>query len=140
MTRVLVVDDDPDIRLLLRFELAAEGHGVVEAGNGEEALAALANGDIDLVLLDMMMPILDGWGVLRALDPAQAPPVVVITSLASDGDRHVLDLLELGAIDVIAKPFDPGWLIRLVDAVLLVEPGERDEYRQRRLSRAQRGG
>jgi DNA-binding response OmpR family regulator len=108
VTRILVVDDDPDIRLLLRFELAAEGHGVVEAGNGEEAVAALAAGDIDLVLLDMMMPILDGWGVLRALDPGQAPPVVVITALASDGDRHVLDLLELGAIDVIAKPFDPG--------------------------------
>jgi DNA-binding response OmpR family regulator len=51
----------------------------------------------------------------------------------------VLDLLELGAIDVIAKPFDPGWLIRLVDAVLLVEVSERDEYRRRRLSRAQRG-
>jgi DNA-binding response OmpR family regulator len=63
----------------------------------------------------------------------------VITALASDGDRHVLDLLELGAIDVIAKPFDPGWLIRLVDAVLLVEVSERDEYRRRRLSRAQRG-
>ncbi len=139
MTRVLVVDDDPDIRLLLRFELAAEGHAVIEAGNGEEALAALADGDIDLVLLDMMMPVLDGWGVLRALDPNQAPPVVVITALASDGDRHVLDLLGLGAIDVIAKPFDPGWLIRLVDAVLLVDHGERDEYRQRRLSRAQRG-
>lgn len=140
MTRVLVVDDDPDIRLLLRFELAAEGHAVVEAGNGEEALAALAQGDIDLVLLDMMMPILDGWGVLRAIEPVQAPPVVVITALASDGDRHVIELLELGAIDVIAKPFDPGWLIRLVDAVLLVEAGERDEYRQRRLSRAHRGG
>lgn len=140
MTRVLVVDDDADIRLLLRFELAAEGHDVVEAGNGEEALAALAQGGVDLVLLDMMMPVLDGWAVLRAVDPATAPPIVVITALASDGDRHVVDLLELGAIDVIAKPFDPGWLIRLVDAVLLVETGERDEYRRRRLNRMQRGG
>jgi len=140
VTRVLVVDDDSDIRLLLRFELASEGHGVVEAGNGEEALAAIAQGDIDLVLLDMMMPVLDGWGVLRALDVSKAPPIVVITALASDGDRHVLDLLALGAIDVIAKPFDPGWLIRLIDAVLLVDPSERDEYRQRRLSRAQREG
>lgn len=140
MTRLLVVDDDPDIRLLLRFELAAEGHDIVEAGNGEQALAALEAGSIDLVLLDMMMPVLDGWAVLRALDPRTAPPIVVITALASDGDRHVTELLELGAIDVIAKPFDPGWLVRLVDAVLLVEPEERDEYRRRRLSRAQRGG
>lgn len=140
MTRLLVVDDDPDIRLLLRFELAAEGHDIVEAGNGEEALAALEAGPIDLMLLDMMMPVLDGWAVLRAVDPATAPPIVVITALASDGDRHVAELLELGAIDVIAKPFDPGWLVRLVDAVILVEPDERDEYRRRRLNRAQRGG
>jgi DNA-binding response OmpR family regulator len=140
VTRLLIVDDDPDIRLLLRFELAAEGHDIVEAGNGEEALAALEGGSIDLMLLDMMMPILDGWAVLRAIEPATAPPVVVITALASDGDRHVAELLELGAIDVIAKPFDPGWLVRLVDAVLLVEPEERVEYRRRRLSRAQRGG
>ena len=139
MTRLLVVDDDPDIRLLLRFELAAEGHDIIEAANGEEALAALADGSVDLMLLDMMMPILDGWAVLRTVDPTQAPPIVVITALASDGDRHVAELLELGAIDVIAKPFDPGWLVRLVDAVLLVEPSERDEYRRRRLSRAQRG-
>ena len=68
--------------------------------------------------------------MLRAVDPAQAPPIVVITALASDGDRHVAELLQLGAIDVIAKPFDPGWLVRLVDAVLLVEPSERDEYRR----------
>lgn len=140
MTRLLVVDDDPDIRLLLRFELAAEGHDIVEAGNGQQALDLLESESIDLMLLDMMMPVLDGWAVLRAVDPATAPPVVVITALASDGDRHVAELLELGAIDVIAKPFDPGWLVRLVDAVLLVEPEERDEYRRRRLSRAQRGG
>jgi DNA-binding response OmpR family regulator len=57
--------------------------------------------------------------------------------MASDGDRHVVDLLEHGALDVIAKPFDPGWLARLLDAVLLVDPDERDEYRRRRLARAQ---
>jgi two-component system, OmpR family, response regulator len=140
VSRVLVVDDDPDIRLLLRFELAAEGHEILEAGDGQEALAAIGAGGIDVVLLDMMMPVLDGWGVLRELDPATAPPVVVITALASDGDRHVIDLLELGAVDVIAKPFDPGMLVRLVDAVLLVDDAERDEYRRRRLSRVRGTG
>lgn len=138
MSTVLVVDDDPDIRLLLRLELSAEGHQIVEAGDGEAALAALEEEPVDLVVLDLMMPVVDGWEVLRALDPGSAPPVVVITALASDGDRHVAELLELGALDVIAKPFDPGWLVRLANAVLLVEPDERDEYRQRRLARARR--
>lgn len=140
MSTILVVDDDPDIRLLLRYELAAEGHAILEAGDGQETLALLSQGGIDLVLLDIMMPVLDGWGVLRSVDVAQAPPIVVITALNTAGDRHVVELLELGAIDVIAKPFDPGWLVRLVDAVLLVEPDERDEYRRRRLSRLQRDG
>ena len=135
MSSVLVVDDDPDIRLLLRLELSAEGHQIIEAGDGQEALAALEAETVGLMLLDMMMPVLDGWEVLAALDRATSPPIVVITALATDGDRHVAELLELGALDVIAKPFDPGWLVRLVEAILLVEPDERDEYRQRRLAR-----
>lgn len=138
MSRILVVDDDPDIRLLLRLELSAEGHEIVEAGDGQQALDLHADSSPDLLLLDMMMPVLDGWGVLRALDPASAAPVVVITALASEADRHVVELLELGAIDVISKPFDPGWLVRLVDAVLMVDADERDEYRRRRLSRVLR--
>lgn len=139
MSTVLVVDDDPDIRLLLRLELAAEGHHIQEAGDGAQALASVEAARPDLVLLDMMMPVLDGWGFLSAIDADSAPPVVVITALASDGDRHVVEVLERGALDVIAKPFDPGWLVRLVDAVLLVETDEREEYRQRRLARARRG-
>lgn len=139
MSTILIVDDDADIRLLLRLELSAEGHHILEAGDGRAGLEAIETSRPDVVVLDMMMPVLDGWGVLEALDPATAPPVVVITAMASEGDRHVAELLEKGAVDVIAKPFDPGWLVRLVDAVLLVEPDEREEYRQRRLARAQRG-
>ncbi len=138
MSTILVVDDDADIRLLLRLELAAEGHHILEAGDGAEALAVVAAERPDLMLLDMMMPAVDGWEVLRSVDPATAPPIVVITALASEGDRHVAEVLELGAIDVIPKPFDPGWLVRLVDAVLLVEPDEREEYRRRRVARARR--
>ncbi len=140
VSKILVVDDHEDIRLLLRIELAADGHQISEASNGEEALAALAGDDApDLMLLDIMMPVLDGWEVLRRLDGG-GPPVVVITGMASSDDRHLTELLKLGALDVIAKPFDPGWLLRLVDTVLLVDPAERDEYRRRRISRAQREG
>ncbi|MFL6206862.1 MAG: PleD family two-component system response regulator [Acidimicrobiales bacterium] len=138
MSSILIIDDDADIRLLLRLELSAEGHHITEAVNGRDGLEAIAADRPDLVLLDIMMPVLDGWGVLEALDPAEAPPIVVVTALASDGDRHIAELLEAGAVDVISKPFDPGWLMRLVDAVVLVEPEERDEYRRRRLARAQR--
>jgi DNA-binding response OmpR family regulator len=139
VSSILIVDDDADIRLLLRLELSAEGHHIEEAPDGHEALTAIDADRPDLVLLDIMMPVLDGWGVLEALDIDSAPPIVVITALASDGDRHIAELLEQGALDVIPKPFDPGWLVRLVNAVLLVEPDERDEYRRRRLARAQRG-
>jgi DNA-binding response OmpR family regulator len=139
VSSILIVDDDADIRLLLRLELSAEDHQISEAVNGEEGLRAIADERPDLVLLDIMMPVLDGWGVLERVDPAAAPPIVVITALASDGDRHIGELLEHGALDVITKPFDPGWLVRLVNAVLLVEPEEREEYRRRRLARAQRG-
>jgi DNA-binding response OmpR family regulator len=136
VAHILVVDDDDDIRLLLRIELSAEGHHISEAGHGQAALDALRDAPPDLVLLDIMMPVLDGWGVLRALAGTDAPPIVVVTALATDDQHHVIELLELGAIDVIRKPFDPGWVIGLSDAVLLVEPSEREEYRQRRLARA----
>lgn len=138
MSRILVVDDQEDIRLLLRIELSADGHQITEAGDGEAALAAIAADPPDLVLLDVMMPVLDGWEVLRRLDHGTGPPVVVVTGMASSEGRHVAELLELGALDVIRKPFDPGWLLQLVEAVLLVEPDEREEYRRRRLSDAQR--
>jgi CheY-like chemotaxis protein len=140
VSSILIVDDDADIRLLLRLELAAEGHHIEEAADGQAALRAIEGARPDLVVLDIMMPVLDGWGVLETLDTdtEAAPPIVVITALASEGDRHIAELLEHGALDVISKPFDPGWLVRLVDAVLLVEADERDEYRRRRLARALR--
>ncbi len=138
MSVVLVVDDDPDIRLLLRLELAAEGHTIVEAGDGEAALAELGAHHPDVMLLDIMMPVLDGWGVLRALDPSTAPPVVVVTALASHDQRHLVDLLELGALDVVVKPFDPGDLVQLVTDALALDPDGRAAHREARLEAARR--
>lgn len=138
MSRVLVVDDDPDIRLLLRLELAAEGHEIVEAGDGRAALAELAAQAPDVVLLDMMMPVLDGWEVLRAVDPDTAPPIVVVTALDTRDQQHLVDLLELGALDVVRKPFDPGWLVELVADALTMDGPARDAHRRRRLDEARR--
>jgi DNA-binding response OmpR family regulator len=140
VSRILVVDDHEDIRLLLRLELSADGHQIIEAANGEEALAAIDAGPIDLVLLDIMMPVLDGWEVLRRRAAEPGPPIVVVTGMSTGDGRHVVELLELGALDVIAKPFEPDWLLRLVDAVLLVDPAEHEEYRRRRIDLARDGG
>jgi two-component system alkaline phosphatase synthesis response regulator PhoP len=137
MARILVVDDEEDIRLLLRMELSAEGHHIAEAADGQAALDALGAGDVDLMLLDIMMPVLDGWSVLAALD-ASAPPVIVVTGI-NEGDPRIAQFLELGALDVIIKPFDVGRLYRLAEAVLLVEPEERAEYRRQRLAQARQG-
>jgi DNA-binding response OmpR family regulator len=138
MSRILVVDDDPDIRLLLRLELAAEGHEILEAGDGEAALAAVLNQGPDVVLLDMMMPVLDGWEVLRAVDPATAPPIIVVTALTTRDSEHLVDLLELGAFDVVTKPFDPGWLVELVANALSLDAPGRDRHRRQRLDEARR--
>jgi DNA-binding response OmpR family regulator len=138
MSRVLVVDDDPDIRLLLRLELAAEGHEIIEAGDGEAALAAVLSQTPDIVLLDMMMPVLDGWEVLRAVDPTTAPPIVVVTALTSRDSEHLVNLLELGALDVVTKPFDPGWLVQLVTTALSLDAAGREAHRLERLEAARR--
>ncbi len=129
------MDDDPDIRLLLRLELAAEGYTIVEAGDGRAALDVLAAQPVDLMLLDMMMPVLDGWGVLREMD-TETPPVVVVTALSTHDNTHVVDLLELGALDIVAKPFDPGWLLDLVAELLALEPDQREARRLQRLAEA----
>ncbi len=134
--RVLVVDDDPDIRLLLRLELSAEGYSIAEAADGAAALQALKAEAFDVVLLDMMMPVVDGWEVLRTIDRSTAPPVVVVTALATHDQRHLVDLLELGAFDVVVKPFDPGWLVQLVAEALALDPEGRDAHRLERLAAA----
>lgn len=116
---VLVVDDDTVNRLLLRRRLEREGLGVVTAADGREALSLLAERSVDLVLLDIVMPVLDGFGVLDAIrrDPATALlPVVVISG--SEDDRAVLRCIEMGADDVLPKPFDPALLRARIGAGL----------------------
>ena len=117
MATVLLVDDEPDILLMLRMSFEDEGHQVVTAANGEQALQRLAEGGIDAVVLDMMMPVVDGWGVLRGkLATGDTTPVIVVS--AKSDARDAEKVVELGAVDYVMKPFDLDGLIRLVTDVV----------------------
>ena len=117
MSTVLVVDDEPDILLLHRLNLEAAGHRVVLAADGVTALAQIDAERPDAVVLDVMMPALDGWGVLERLQTGTAsPPVLVVSAKSSVGD--VRRARVLGAADFLAKPYDPQELLRRIDALL----------------------
>ena len=133
MTTVLVVDDDPDIQLLLRIELAAEGYDVVTASDGLEAVELIPTLRPDVVLLDVMMPGLDGWGVLERLeDPL--PAVIVVSGLATDQDQHYLHAVELGALGFVSKPFDSTKLLELVETASQLDAEQRVAFREWLLS------
>ena len=115
--RVLVVDDDPDILEALSEILEVEGYDVQRARNGREALQRLEQGLPDLVLLDLMMPVMDGWEFARSLAPGARPPIIVLSA-----DRNVsAKAKEIGALGWLAKPFE---LSELLDAVRSVVPVE----------------
>lgn len=109
---ILVCDDDPLLVELLEFRLGLRGFGVLVARNGAEALEIAARNDPDAIVLDAMMPVLDGYEVLRRLraDSATARiPVVMLT--ARKGEADVLSGLALGANDYVVKPFIPEELV-----------------------------
>ena len=117
--RVLVVDDDPLNRKLLAKSLEREGHEVHVAGGGDECLATLATTPVDVVLLDILMPGLDGFAVLEKVkdDPElRHIPVVMISGLEDIGS--VVRCIEMGAEDFLPKPFDPVILRARVSAGL----------------------
>lgn len=104
MSTVLVVDDEVRVRAFLTRALSAEGHTVVAAANGVEALERLRRGDVDLVLLDVMMPRCNGMQVLTAMGRRDdRTPVIVITAVTDVSTR--VRVLDRGAVDVMAKPF-----------------------------------
>ena len=118
MANVLVVDDEPDILLLHRLNLEAAGHTVVLAADGMTALDRIAEQRPDCVVLDVMMPVLDGWGVLERLrGVVGAPPVLVVSAKSSSSD--IGRARELGAADFLAKPFDGDELVDRVAALLV---------------------
>ena len=113
---VLVVDDDPHIRQLLVFALGKAGFDTAEAADGEAALAAVAEHEPDLVVLDINMPRMDGLEVCRRLRASGDTPVLFLSSRDDEIDRVVG--IELGADDYVVKPFSPREVVARVQAVL----------------------
>jgi DNA-binding response OmpR family regulator len=137
VTRVLVVDDDAPIRLLCRVNLEAEGMEVLEAADGADGLELARSSRPDVVLLDVMLPKLDGWRVAEALleDPATGEiPIVFLTARAELRDQA--RGLEIGGIDYITKPFNPVELADLIRKLLDdVRSGEHGALRSEKLAR-----
>jgi DNA-binding response OmpR family regulator len=135
-TRVLVIDDEAPIRLLCRVNLQAAGMEVMEAPDGETGLALARSSQPDVILLDVMMPGLDGWKVAEELldDPATDEiPIVFLTARAELRDRA--RGIDLGGVDYVTKPFNPLELAPLVRELLeRVQQGQRDELRREKLS------
>ena len=113
---VLIVDDEPDILLMLRLTLEAEGFTTALAADGEVALDRLRQERFDVMLLDVMMPVLDGWAVLERLADVPAKPAVIVVS-AKTAAADIARAKELGAADYVTKPFTLPELKRVIDEV-----------------------
>ncbi len=117
MVKILIVDDEPRIRELIREHLAHAGYECEEAVDGSAALVALSKGGIDLVILDIMMPFVDGMTTLREMRSRKMDvPVIMLTARSEEYDK--VAGLEGGADDYIVKPFSPRELVARVKAVL----------------------
>jgi DNA-binding response OmpR family regulator len=119
---ILVVDDEPEIVRFVRAYLEDAGYRVVIAGDGQEALFVARHEKPDLVILDLMMPGMDGWDFIRRYREERDTPIVVLTARVEESDQ-VLGL-ELGADDYVTKPFSPRALVARVRAVLRRAQGE----------------
>ncbi|MGZ4796739.1 MAG: response regulator transcription factor [Acidimicrobiia bacterium] len=115
--KVLIVDDEPDVLLTLRMILEAEGFDPLLAADGETALRRVDEERPALVVLDIMMPVLDGWFVLAELGGRPVRPRVVVCS-AKSGDNDRNRAKELGADEYVTKPFEPDDLVAVIRDVL----------------------
>ncbi|GAA3405972.1 response regulator transcription factor [Paenibacillus hodogayensis] len=116
MSKILIVDDDLAIRKLVKAFLQQEGFATFESANGQEALDVLANVKIDLIVLDVMMPVMDGWDFCRDLKKALDIPIIMVTARGEIAER--LKGFQLGCDDYLVKPFDPMELVMRVKALL----------------------
>lgn len=119
MTKVLVIDDEAPIRLLCRVNLEAEGMEVIDAADGESGVELARREQPDLVLLDVMMPRLDGWGVAQQLvgdELTKEIPIIFLTARAEVRDRA--RGLDIGGVEYVTKPFNPLELAPLIESLL----------------------
>jgi DNA-binding response OmpR family regulator len=119
MTRVLIIDDEAPIRLLCRVNLEAEGMEVMEASDGESGIEAARRERPDVILLDVMMPRLDGWSVAQVLvrdELTKEMPIIFLTARAEVRDRA--RGLDIGGIEYVTKPFNPLELAPLIESLL----------------------
>jgi DNA-binding response OmpR family regulator len=130
VAKVLVVDDDPTVREVVVSYLKAAQHEVVEAEDGESVATIVRESPVDLVVLDLMLPGIDGLEVCRRLRSTSDVPVIMLTALGSETDRVVG--LERGADDYVTKPFSPRELVLRVESVLR-RAGDRSGPEQGRL-------
>jgi two-component system response regulator ResD len=114
--KILVVDDDQNIRKLINLYLEQEGYEVITAQDGAEALNLINSEELDLVILDIMLPKLNGWEVCKKLRERSDMPVIMLTAKGEKYDK--IKGLDLGADDYVTKPFDPDELVARVRARL----------------------
>ncbi|WML51460.1 response regulator transcription factor [Neobacillus sp. PS3-12] len=116
MNKILIVDDEREMRQLLRIYLQQENYLIEEAQNGKEAYEQILNNDFDLVILDVMMPIMDGWETIERVRKVSSVPIILLTAKSAVEDK-VLGLTT-GADDYLVKPFDDAELLARVKALL----------------------
>lgn len=115
-SKILIVDDEEHIRELIRFYLDKEGFSVVQAASGEEALHLLENEYIDLAIVDIMMPVMDGFQLVEEMKEMKDIPVIMLTAKSQSADK--LRGFSLGIDDYVTKPFDPDELLARVKIIL----------------------
>ena len=131
-TSVLVVEDEKNIAELLQLYLEKEGYAVTVAGDGGQGLARFRSIKPDLVLLDVMMPVMDGWTLCRTIRAESKTPIIMLTAKGETDDK--VNGLKSGADDYITKPFEMREVLARVEAVLRRSTGAEEQSKAKRLS------
>ena len=116
MYRILVVDDEARIRTIIRKYAEFEGHEIIEAGDGMEAVRLSRTQDVDVIIMDIMMPELDGFSACREIRKTTQTPIIMLSARGEEYDK--INGFELGIDDYVVKPFSPKELMLRIDAVM----------------------